>query len=369
METDEKMSKKKICFIAQFPPPMHGLSKAVETLYNSNLNKEFEFEKIDITNNKKFIQTLVAISKSKADLFYFTISQTKGGNLRDLMILKLLRMQNKRCLIHLHGGYYRNLVDHDLPNWQKRANYKAVSKLAGAIVLGPSLKWIFEGMLPPEKIYTVPNCVDDQYLMSDEDFKLKVDTIEQRTIKHVLYLSNFIRSKGYPEVLEMAKLEKDRVEAGGERRFHFDFAGKFFEESEENFFEGYIKNNGLEEYVTYHGIVGGKQKQDLLKKCDVFALLTRYPNEGQPISILEAMGNGMIIITTNHAGIPDIIEDGVSGIVIDKNNVDMRQCYRMLLSELDDALKTIANINKGKIQSTFNQRRYLDDMKLMFEKI
>ena len=47
---------KKICFIAQFPPPMHGLSKAVETLYNSNLNfeidsqGEFEFEKVDITN-------------------------------------------------------------------------------------------------------------------------------------------------------------------------------------------------------------------------------------------------------------------------------------------------------------------------------
>lgn len=46
------MSKKKICFIAQFPPPMHGLSKAVETLYNSELNTavdsngEFEFEKV-----------------------------------------------------------------------------------------------------------------------------------------------------------------------------------------------------------------------------------------------------------------------------------------------------------------------------------
>ena len=43
------MSKKEICFIAQFPPPMHGLSKAVETLYNSELNValnpdgEFEF--------------------------------------------------------------------------------------------------------------------------------------------------------------------------------------------------------------------------------------------------------------------------------------------------------------------------------------
>ena len=48
------MNKKRICFIAQFPPPMHGLSKAVETLYNSELLNEFEFEKVDITNNKQF---------------------------------------------------------------------------------------------------------------------------------------------------------------------------------------------------------------------------------------------------------------------------------------------------------------------------
>lgn len=122
---------KKICFIAQFPPPMHGLSKAVETLYNSNLNfeidsqGEFEFEKVDITNNKNFIKNLLKISRSKADLFYFTISQTKGGNLRDLVIFKLLELQHKKCLIHLHGGYYRQLVDNDMAGWQRKANYNA----------------------------------------------------------------------------------------------------------------------------------------------------------------------------------------------------------------------------------------------------
>ena len=98
------MEKKKICFIAQFPPPIHGLSKAVDTLYNSDLNAslsskgEFEFEKIDITDNKKFLQNLNRIRKSKGDLFYFTISQTKGGNLRDLIIFKLLEIQHKKCL-------------------------------------------------------------------------------------------------------------------------------------------------------------------------------------------------------------------------------------------------------------------------------
>ena len=96
------MIKKKICFIAQFPPPMHGLSKAVETLYDSELNSkvnptaQFEFEKVDITNNKNFLKNLLKISRSKADLFYFTISQTKGGNLRDLIILYLLKMQHKK---------------------------------------------------------------------------------------------------------------------------------------------------------------------------------------------------------------------------------------------------------------------------------
>lgn len=62
-----------------------------------------------------------------------------------------------------------------------------------------------------------------------------------------------------------------------------------------------------------------------------FALPTRYPNEGQPISILEAMGNGMFIITTDHAGIPDIVEDGVNGIVMKK--CDVKHIYGRLYEQ------------------------------------
>lgn len=363
------MSKKTICFIAQFPPPMHGLSKAVDTLYNSEFNSaispngDFEFEKVDITNNKKFIKNLITISKSKADLFYFTISQTKGGNLRDLVILKLLRKQHKKCLIHLHGGFYRNLVDENMGAWQKKANYKAISKVDGAIVLGSSLKWIFEGMLPDEKIYIVPNCVDDEYLMSDEEFKEKIATINQRPLKHVLYLSNFIRTKGYPEVLEMARLEKEK---GGERCFHFDFAGKFFEKTEEDFFWNYVKDNGLEDYITYHGIVSGDKKRELLKLCDIFALPTRYPNEGQPISILEAMGNGMMIVTTDHAGIPDIVEDGVNGIVMRKETT-VSSVFGELCAKVD-VLNEYQEQNRKKIKNCYTQDQYVQLMKAVFDK-
>ena len=362
---------KKICFIAQFPPPMHGLSKAVETLYNSNLNSEvdpygeFEFEKVDITNNKNFAKNLLKISCRKADLFYFTISQTKGGNLRDLVIFKLLELQHKKCLIHLHGGYYRQLVDNDMAGWQRKANYKAIKKLSGVIVLSNSLKKIFEGMIAEDRIFVVENCVDDQYLLTDQEIEEKLKVLENEKVLHVLWLSNFIRSKGYPFVLEMAKAEKERVDAGGEKRFYFDFAGKFFEESEKEYFEIYIRQNDLGEYVTYHGVVGGEKKRELLKKCSVFALPTRYPNEGQPISILEAMGDGMFIITTDHAGIPDIVEDGVNGIVMN-DTVTGAGFYDLVYKLSNDIVKETALRNTRKVKYQFSEMEYLKNMEKVY---
>ncbi len=368
------MKNKKICFIAQFPPPMHGLSKAVETLYNSELNTaenldgEFEFEKVDITNNKNFLKNLIKISKSKANLFYFTISQTKGGNLRDLVVFKLLELQQKKCLIHLHGGYYRQLVDNDMAGWQRKANYRAIRKLAGAIVLSLSLKKIFEGMIDENKIFVVENCVDDQYLLTDQEMEEKLASLKNKKVFHVLWMSNFIRSKGYPFVLEMAKAEKEHVDRGEKKQFHFDFAGKFFEDSEKGYFESYVKNNKLEEYVTYHGVVGGEEKRNLLKECYIFALPTRYPNEGQPISILEAMGNGMFIITTDHAGIPDIVKDGVNGIVVSGVHRIDEVCDG--LGQLSNAeLLKIINHNKNYCRHSFTENIYLLKMKNTFDSV
>lgn len=357
--------KKKICFIAQFPPPIHGLSKAIDTLYNSKLKDEFEFEKVDITNNKKFIKNIIAIFKSNADLFYFTISQTKGGNLRDLIILKLLEKQHKKCLIHLHGGYYRRLVDNDLSKWQKKANYSAIRKLDGVIVLGESLKYIFEGMIYKNKIFTVPNCVDDEFLLDEDEFENKLKNIENKKEKNVLYLSNFIKEKGYEYVLELAKLEKENFDKTGKKKFHFHFAGKFFNEKDKKDFLNYVNENNLNDFITYHGIVNGKEKHELLKKSDIFILLTTYPKEGQPISILEAMGNGMIIVTTNHAGIPDVVKNNDNGIVI-SNKKNIKELYNKITTFSNKYIKDICKENRLKVIKKYSQKMYISSMKKIF---
>lgn len=357
------MGKKKICFVAQFPPPIHGLSKAVDTLYKSYLQSEFDFEKIDITKNSKFFFNIIKIMLSGADLFYFTISQTRGGNLRDLIILKLISLKNKKCLIHLHGGYYRKLVD-GFGRLQKRLNYNVVKKLDGAIVLGNSLKNIFYGMIDESKIFVVPNCVDDEFLMDDDAFRHKLSEMDN-TI-NVLYLSNFIKEKGYRQVLELARY----VKSIGDDRFRFDFAGRFFDDDDKVYFNDFLKNNDLYDIVDYLGVVKGNDKAELLKKANVFMLLTRYPNEGQPISILEAMGNGMVVLTTDHAGIPDVVENNKNGIVFSDNkekNVEL--VYSELCRVFDgDYLEIIKN-NREKVVKNYTEKKYLDNMKELFREI
>ncbi|MDF2013705.1 glycosyltransferase family 4 protein [Priestia megaterium] len=362
--------KKKICFIAQFPPPIHGLSKAVDTLYNSNLSEEFNFEKIDIKDNKKIVGNLTKIWKSKANLFYFTLSQTRGGNIRDLIILKFLSMMKKKCVIHLHGGYYRKLIDENLPTWQRKLNYEAIKKLAGVIVLSPILKSIFQGMIEEEKIFIVSNCIDQEFMMSQPEFEKKINQLNQKKELNVLYLSNFIKSKGYDKVLEMAKYEKERAMQQNKKCLHFNFAGNFFHRNDQEFFEQYIKENGLHDLITYHGVVSSQSKIDLLQKCDIFVLLTNYPNEGQPIAILEAMGNAMVIVTTNHAGIPDIVQDERNGILLSTENITISN----LLNRIDkvfgneEAAEIMIN-NRNSIKEKYTEGQYLKNMARIFKKL
>lgn len=358
------MSKKKVCFIAQFPPPVHGLSKAVETLYNAKKDDSLIYEKIDITNNKAFLRNILQLIISDADLYYFTISQTIGGNLRDLVLLKILELKNKKCLIHLHGGYYRKLVENDMGNWQRKANYSAISKLSGVIVLSKSLKTIFLGMINENRIYVVENCVDDQYFMCDESLQDKLISQRTASIKKVLWLSNFIRSKGYDVVLQLAKMEKERVAKGEIQRFDFHFAGKFFDDLEKEYFEKFVEQNSLSEYITYHGVVGGKEKSNLLTLCDIFMLPTRYPNEGQPISILEAMGNGMFIVTTDHAGIPDIVSNE-NGIVL-KNNDSIDELYVQLCNCDNEKFCSVGEHNFMEAKEKYTQARFTKKIEEIF---
>lgn len=77
-------------------------------------------------------------------------------------------------------------------------------------------------------------------------------------------------------------------------------------------YERLVKELDLEDNIKFLGI--RRDVEDLMKKSKVFVLPSRW--EGLPIVILEAMANGIPIVSTKVGGIPEVIEDGVSGVLV-----------------------------------------------------
>ena len=62
-----------------------------------------------------------------------------------------------------------------------------------------------------KKIFVVPNCVDEEYMLNACSYKEKINLLASQPVLHILYLSNFIESKGYKEVLELAAKVQNRA--------------------------------------------------------------------------------------------------------------------------------------------------------------
>ncbi len=81
--------------------------------------------------------------------------------------------------------------------------------------------------------------------------------------------------------------------------------------------EGLIQDEGLQGVVRLAGAVPQKVVRQAVKGADLFALACKTTDQGDtdgiPVAIMEAMALGVPCISTCVAGIPELIEDGVSG--------------------------------------------------------
>lgn len=72
--------------------------------------------------------------------------------------------------------------------------------------------------------------------------------------------------------------------------------------------------------AIYYGRKYGTDKEVFFNNADIFVFPTYYPNECFPLVLLEAMQHGLPCITTNEGGVPDIIDNGKTGLLVERQN-------------------------------------------------
>lgn len=109
--------------------------------------------------------------------------------------------------------------------------------------------------------------------------------------------------------------------------------------------------------VTFLGARPPERVSSELKKTDLFLLPSVQDSmgdkEGIPVSLMEAMASGVIVLSTIHSGIPELIDDGVSGFLVpERDALAIQEKMKEIVKNPE--LSLIRKNARAKVDNEFN---------------
>jgi glycosyltransferase involved in cell wall biosynthesis len=312
----QQKGKRKILFVMQLPPPIHGVSVMNQIIKNSaHINNLFECDYVNLATAKnvddlqksslrKYFLTLKILVQCKIkmlfnryDYVYVTVFPYGFAFFKDAMIVLLARLFFLKPILHLHTyGFKKNS---ESSSWRKRF-YKFVFKNSHVICLSELLIEDIENLHRGE-VFILPNGIPKVNSVNSYDASTEPVTL--------LYLSNLIKGKGILLIM-------DAVEMLRKKNYQFKLRVVGPEgDVDYKTLERIVAEKNISDVVTLVGPKFGEEKYAEFRKAGVFLLPSDYDTFG--LVLLEAMQFGVPCVSTRIGGIPDVIGDG-RGVLIDE---------------------------------------------------
>ena len=358
----------RILILGPFPPPLFGVSLSNFVLKKGLLKKGHSVDIVNTAGGEKidsevgawdvrklsFIKSYIGLYKIfKSDIVYCTTGQTFFGIVKYAPFILLSRILRKKTVVHVKGGFLKRSYQ-DMSPFKKRITRCTLSSYNGGIVLSKSLRELLEGFLPEDKIFIQHNFIQDSLIIPQE----QVLKQKKHDVLRIIYLSNLMKEKGIVELLDtLEMLNKNNIP------FKAKIAGHIPKDGQDLVMKMEKIDN-----LEYLGVVQGESKTKLLSWGNVFCLPTYYRMEGQPISIIEAMGFGNVILTTKHAGIPDICSEK-NGVFVRKR--DSSSIYSQLeyLSSNLSWINETGIYNMDQAQELYTEEAFVLGILKIFEEV
>lgn len=321
------LKKSRILFIGTLPPPVHGSAVVSQQIKDSKLiNDAFDCDWVNLGTSRRmdeigkrtlakpfrfiraWLRTLWLLMTHRYALCYLAITCHGVGFLKDAPFVLLCKLFRRKIVIHQHNKG----MSKDVDRWPYRWLLPLCYKNAKVILLSWHLFPDIEKVVPKENVMICPNGIKVQEFQSSNGLTPK-DTEEVNRLPRLLFLSNLIESKGVIVLLDALKILTDNGYS-----FQCDFVGGETKEIDANRFAEEVDKRQLNRVVVYRGRRYGEEKDIIFADADIFIHPTT--EDCFPLVLLEAMSYSLPIVTTNEGGIPDIVNDGINGLICEKNN-------------------------------------------------
>lgn len=197
---------------------------------------------------------------------------------------------------------------------------------------------------PGKRIVTFPGYTDVELFLSAPDRS------EDRSPTHtVLFVGSLIYLKGIHNLVKaMAPVCVTRPLA----RLIIVGKGEYRGE-----LEGLVERLGLSGKVTFTGELPPSLLREQMWKCRTLVLPSL--TEGLPRVLLEAMACGKPVIGTAVGGIPELIEDGVNGLLVPPDDVEaLTGAIEKLLAD-EETARRMGERGRGFVARTFSTESYM----------
>lgn len=264
---------------------------------------------------------------------------------RKSLFIKAAKRAGRKIVIHQHGGDFETFYEKE-QNDRGRARIRQVLSMGDVfLVLSPKLIQFFKGILEPSKVILFPNAVPVP------------DSIEKEYGKQrILFLGRLCKEKGLRELFSVLPQLHGQFP-----QMHVLLGGIW---EDEELLEEAAK---MKEYVTDLGWLQGEAKKNYLRTSDLFVFPTYF--EGQPVSVLEAMAYQCGIVATRVGGIPQMIEQEQTGLLIEpKDPEGLKSALQKLLSD-PELCERLGKNARAKVQKEFSIEKSLQELIKIYQQL
>jgi len=187
--------------------------------------------------------------------------------------------------------------------------------------------------------------------------------IAERRSVSVLAVGQLTKRKGYHVLLEAAKLLREH-----EIRISWTIVG---DGEQRKILETFIEKYDLYETVNLVGSQPHEKIPDFLRDADIFTLPCVIGNDssrdGIPVALMEAMAWRLPVVSTNIVGLPELIDSGSDGILVEPDNPQALANAILKLAESPEQRTRIGAAAAAKVEREFNSLKSAQQLAALFD--